>query len=873
MPQLSVTAFAVMICLCPWYIGGNYPYIRTFASSLIVLLLLIEAIHNLVKKPQYKTASKEASLVFAILLLVLAYCGLQTFFQGQIFSSALPFASRERLSELLFGFGFFVFGYRFFRNAANVTPFAIVVFINGALLAIFGIVQKLSWNGQLFWNYELVQGGVPFASFVNRNNAAGYLVICFAVANYFLARRLFSKSGSDDRKLPVQGFAQQIRSAIEDLEAKHLYLFSGLLLIAVAVLFSQSRGGALALLAAFLIGWLIMLKTNRLLIFAMLLFVSAGAAFVAYSDQSDDITQRLQSLSDVEEAGTPRLEHWSTVMPYVSDYLAVGSGIGTYQYVYPRYQQTEFRGWFRHAENQYIETVAELGILGIAALLAVIFFMFRACISQRTDTADRAVGIVGLMTLIGQAFAAVFDFGWYIPGNAMLMATVLGMVLARHCASVSTNSQAPDTRSTSKLLVVLTLLLLVGNAWAAYELSAVDSRILASHKIRKFAPERQVNDLDQYDALLQYSLNVRPDDAEAHYWMGQLNALKYRVSAAQKLLADITEIRAANQDEDESSTVDSDFDVTDTPDIDEVADVVAARGPVEVNVQTISDIWPTTSLVALNRAANVALRDTENPQAYDELLASESVDFLKLAWESFLSSEEHCPFLYRTQYQLAQLSVIGDRAQSERQRIETAISRCPLNASLLYNAGLIEHHARNSGVAAKYWGQVMQMTRKFDPQIILYSRYELSMKDFFNVILPADPELLYNVANKYFRSVDDQLPRQLLLNHTRGLLLKDAGRLARPENQFLLASIEAEFGEFANSNKHFENSLKSRPNEVSWRLAFARSLLLQQQNSESVKQLKACLVQPGRTAVQTREIQKLLRRLEKQGQIPAQIPR
>ena len=878
MPQLSVTAFAVLICLCPWFIGGNYPYVRTFASSLIVLLLLIEAIHNLVKRPEYKPVSKEATFVFGIVLAVLAYCGLQTFFPGQIFSSELPFASRERLSELLFGLGFFVFGYRFFRNSSNVIPFAIVVFANGALLAIFGIVQKLSWNGQLFWNYELVQGGIPFASFVNRNNAAGYLVTCFAVANFFLARKLISNPAGENSKLPSLGIRQQLRATFENLEAKHLYLFSGILFIAVAVIFSQSRGGTLALLSAFLIGWLVMLKTNRMLIFVMLLLVAAGAGFVAYSDQSKDITDRLHTIAEVEQTGTPRLEHWSTVMPYISDYLAFGSGIGTYQYIYPRYQQTEFLGWFRHAENQYIETVAELGVFGIAALLLIMYFMFRACISHRTDATDRAVGIVGLMALFGQACAAVFDFGWYIPGNTMLMATVLGMVLARHCASVSSNNEnaasAKNSRN-SKALLLLTLLLLIGNAWGAYELSAVDSRLMASHKIRKFNPTLHAEELEQYAAQLDYSLKVRPDDAEAHFWMGQLDTLKYRVSAAQNLLEDISEIRAANQDAPETATGDGDSDAGQAGpvNIDEVADVVASLGPIEIDVQTISDIWPTTSLVALNRAAHVALRDTENPQAYEELVSTESVGYLNQAWESFQQSEKYCPFLYRTQFQLAQLSVIADRAQSERERIEIAISRCPLNANLLYNAGLLEHHDRNSSVAAKYWGQVMRMSRKFDPQIILYSRYELSMKDFFEVILPEEPQFLYNVANKYFGGTDDQMPRQLLLNHIRGLMLKDAGSLAKAENKFLLASIEAEFGDFNNSNKHFESALTSRPNEVSWRLAFARSLFFQEQYSESAKNLKICLVQRQRTAVQTREIQKLLNRIEKLGQIPAQAPR
>ena len=49
-------------------------------------------------------------------------------------------------------------------------------------MAFFGICQQMSWNGKLFWSFPLRHSGYPFSSFVNRNNAAGYLVLCLAAA-------------------------------------------------------------------------------------------------------------------------------------------------------------------------------------------------------------------------------------------------------------------------------------------------------------------------------------------------------------------------------------------------------------------------------------------------------------------------------------------------------------------------------------------------------------------------------------------------------------------------------------------------------------------------------------------------------------------
>ena len=516
----SITAllFAVSISVMPWIIGGNYPFVRTFAGLLVTLLLLITLVHNLANKTAQAALSVEAKSVFGLFLLLLTCCGVQTFVPGQIFSTTLPAASRERFAELLIAFGFFAFAYFHFRNPRNILPFVSIIFLNGVLLAVFGVVQKLGWNGNLFWHYELVQGGIPFASFVNRNNAAGYLVICFAAAIFFLARSTFENRLSrvalvDSR---ATNLSDQVRISFENLEAQHLYYFSGLLLLAIAVVFSESRGGTLAMAASFITGCLILQRANRLLILSMALFVGAGIAFVAFSDQAKDVAERIQTLGDLEQAGTPRLEHWTVVIPYLSDHLLTGSGLGTYQFLYPRYQETQFIDWFRHAENQYLETMAETGIPGLLVLLATMFLICRSCVSPKQTACDQAVSVVGLMALVGQAIAACFDFGLYIPANSVLMATVMGLVLSRHCSSQSTeNSDAPSARSSngnafSGLALVFVTVLTVGNVWGTYELSAVDSRHLASHQIRRFDPEKHTADLQFTACNLQRSCLTIP---------------------------------------------------------------------------------------------------------------------------------------------------------------------------------------------------------------------------------------------------------------------------------------------------------------------------------------------------------------------------
>lgn len=80
-------------------------------------------------------------------------------------------------------------GCRYFRSSREMVVLLAACTINGSLIAFFGLVQKLtSASGTIFWTVKLKAGGIPFGPFVNRNNCAGYLLLCFACARLGCAR-------------------------------------------------------------------------------------------------------------------------------------------------------------------------------------------------------------------------------------------------------------------------------------------------------------------------------------------------------------------------------------------------------------------------------------------------------------------------------------------------------------------------------------------------------------------------------------------------------------------------------------------------------------------------------------------------------------
>ena len=54
--------------------------------------------------------------------------------------------------------------------------------IFGFLVADFGILQHLTFNGKLYWFREMHYGGIPFGPYVNRNHFAGFAELFIPVA-------------------------------------------------------------------------------------------------------------------------------------------------------------------------------------------------------------------------------------------------------------------------------------------------------------------------------------------------------------------------------------------------------------------------------------------------------------------------------------------------------------------------------------------------------------------------------------------------------------------------------------------------------------------------------------------------------------------
>jgi O-antigen ligase len=82
----------------------------------------------------------------------------------------------------------------------------------------------------------------------------------------------------------------------------------------------------------------------------------------------------------------------------------------------------------RYAHNEYLQVLAELGIVGLGLLLGVLVVAGRAVARGREVTATPEMWAGVTAALVALAVHGVFDFGWHVPVVPLTGALLCGLV-------------------------------------------------------------------------------------------------------------------------------------------------------------------------------------------------------------------------------------------------------------------------------------------------------------------------------------------------------------------------------------------------------------------------------------------------------------
>lgn len=105
------------------------------------------------------------------------------------------------------------------------------------------------------------------------------------------------------------------------------------------------------------------------------------------------------------------------------DHPLVGAGLGTLQQVFPPYETLYDGKIVNHSHNDYLEALAETGIVGGLCcgwfIVVLLLEAFRN-ISQRGSAFASTIQLSGLVACLGFLTHSLVDFNLHIPGNALL---------------------------------------------------------------------------------------------------------------------------------------------------------------------------------------------------------------------------------------------------------------------------------------------------------------------------------------------------------------------------------------------------------------------------------------------------------------------
>lgn len=309
----------------------------------------------------------------------------------------------------------------------------------GLVTAFVGLAQRATASRTLLWLWTPEDpGGRPMGPFVNRNHFAMWLVMAAALAIGGVAAHLAHRAPSvaSSTRSRLIGWAR---------DGTTQWLGGAAVLMWLTVFASGSRG-AMVGLAVFGGVWLVLAARQGHSLWQTAL---AGAALVLVGvvgvwTNLDMIVGRLDG-----GPGIARSTVWRDTLPVASDFLVTGTGGGTFASAMLLYQRNTRFFLFNEAQNEYLQVIAEGGLLLAVPLVAWLgAWIVTAARRIQEDGSNmvwlRVAAVAGLSAV---AVQCIWDSALRMPANAMLAALLAAVAVhIRPGAAEPDNGRPPRAR-------------------------------------------------------------------------------------------------------------------------------------------------------------------------------------------------------------------------------------------------------------------------------------------------------------------------------------------------------------------------------------------------------------------------------------------
>ena len=299
-----------------------------------------------------------------------------------------------------------------------------VLCINGGLLALEAILQRLSGTTKLLWLVQPTRNAeaeAQFGPYAYRSNAAQYLNLVWPVCLGFWVSL---------RRLALLKRRERARIG----EGSHVVLLPLAVVMAASPVISTSRGGAaIAAINMFIamgvLLWALRADGRRTQMGVVSLFavVVGLSGFLGW----ERLAPRLKTI--LEDNMSNRKEIYENALPIVEDYPVFGTGAGTFGSVYQLYRATPSQAWAGYLHDDWLETRATLGWVGFG----VVCLMLAATLIRPAFPGGISIGgeftALTLTSVAGCLLHARYDFPMQIYSVLLLFLMLCSLLFCVTC--------------------------------------------------------------------------------------------------------------------------------------------------------------------------------------------------------------------------------------------------------------------------------------------------------------------------------------------------------------------------------------------------------------------------------------------------------
>jgi tetratricopeptide (TPR) repeat protein len=352
--------------------------------------------------------------------------------------SVAPVQTWRSLLLLLTYVGTYVLVVNLLTRRGQLVRLVRVLLLAGGLLGFAALIDHLAREPWLLFWRSLPEPGRLAGTFANPDHFGVWLgmLICLGVGY------LGSRRGHHEASSPLA----VLRSSHLREQALRRYLPAiGITVMAVAVVFTLSRGALVSLLGGLVFMAIVFAAVGRArwgtAVITSLLAVTLGYALWIGIDPL---------LSRVREGGL--VHRWDlalTTAPMLKDFPLLGVGLGAYRYIYFHYQTPALGAgtvYFPYAHVDLLQLVVETGVVGAIVcgfaawraardlVFAHLFARGRCPVgggeaqwARRNDSFSVSLALGALAAVVTLLLGSLVDFAARIPANGVLAAGALGM--------------------------------------------------------------------------------------------------------------------------------------------------------------------------------------------------------------------------------------------------------------------------------------------------------------------------------------------------------------------------------------------------------------------------------------------------------------